>query len=40
MANEDCKTAKAEADRTVASSRLKNALQVFDDLVFPSGKTV
>ena len=35
LANALCKNARIEADRTVASHRLKNALQVFDELVFP-----
>ena len=34
-ANAECRNAAGETDRAAASHRLKNALQVFDDLVFP-----
>ena len=34
-ANAECKNAAGETDRATASHRLRNALQVFDDLVFP-----
>ena len=33
FANEDCRNARGEADQAIATNRLKNALQVFDDLV-------
>ena|SRR5579871_4421016 len=35
-ANAACKNAADESDRAAATHRLKNALQVFDDLVFPA----
>jgi hypothetical protein len=35
LANEACRRARGEANQALADNRLKNALQVFDDLVFP-----
>jgi hypothetical protein len=33
LANEDCRNAKDEMDLAIAANRLKNALQVFEDLL-------
>jgi hypothetical protein len=35
LANEACRSAEGAADQALADNRLQNALQVFDDLVFP-----
>lgn len=34
LAKEDCKTAEGGPAQAIAAIRLKNALQVFDDLAF------